>query len=426
MSPDDIFAAQMWPWPDPMIKRDVMGRVLFINAAFLQLYGGRVEDWRGNVVSGWPAPLPNGEANRFETTIEGTDGPITFDWLEHYLHDGHALALARDVSAFLVPTDPSPGEAQTLPPVENPNEALRADNFIMQAPDQQRPDNIPTQVPHEPAVAQQRVQSEPVVDSFMPEMPIAPEMPIEAEVSEELTDNTQVPGTLTDLDSTLSKDDNDYITPEITAPPSTQTPSHDMVKTDDDEQKRDFERRALPVDESAVLGNNWRDAVIAKAVGAENLAASEDDAPVDTSEISDQPGDNKTESLRILLAEDNAINALLTRTLLEADGCIVDVVEDGALAVEAVKNSHYDMIFMDMRMPNMDGLESTRKIRALDHRSKGLPIVALTANAFDDDRNACFDSGMNDFMTKPVSAEELTEMVRTWTKNKEKRDTAAA
>jgi CheY-like chemotaxis protein len=55
-----------------------------------------------------------------------------------------------------------------------------------------------------------------------------------------------------------------------------------------------------------------------------------------------------------------------------------------------------------------------------------LPIIALTANAFDDDRNACFDSGMNDFMTKPVSAEELSEMVRTWTKNKAERDAAAA
>ena len=69
---------------------------------------------------------------------------------------------------------------------------------------------------------------------------------------------------------------------------------------------------------------------------------------------------------------------------------------------------------MDMRMPNMDGLESTRKIRDLPNVPSDLPIVALTANAFDDDRNACFDSGMNDFMTKPVSAEELSEMVTRW------------
>ena len=86
-----------------------------------------------------------------------------------------------------------------------------------------------------------------------------------------------------------------------------------------------------------------------------------------------------------------------------------------------MRKTAYDMIFMDMRMPNMDGLEATRKIRAMDHLSKGLPIVALTANAFDDDRNACFDSGMNDFMTKPVSAEELSEMVRVHTGKKEEK-----
>ena len=128
------------------------------------------------------------------------------------------------------------------------------------------------------------------------------------------------------------------------------------------------------------------------------------------------------EGLQILLAEDNAINALLTRTLLEAEGAVVDTVEDGALALDAVSKKKYDLIFMDMRMPNMDGLESTRKIRAFGYDR---PIIALTANAFDDDRNACFDSGMNDFMTKPVSAEELTEMVANWTKPEEQQKLAS-
>ena len=120
------------------------------------------------------------------------------------------------------------------------------------------------------------------------------------------------------------------------------------------------------------------------------------------------------------MAEDNAINALLTRTLLEAEGHTVDTVEDGLLAVEAMKTATYDLIFMDMRMPNMDGLEATRKIRTLSNVSRALPIIALTANAFDDDRNACFDSGMNDFMTKPVSAEELSEKVKNWTSEETK------
>ena len=186
---------------------------------------------------------------------------------------------------------------------------------------------------------------------------------------------------------------------------------------------RDFERRALPIEnQDSVLGTNWRDAVIAKAVGN---ALPKSDVTEEEPVAEPVPTIVKSEGpLRILLAEDNAINALLTRTLLEADGCHVDVVEDGALAVEAMKNQSYDMIFMDMRMPNMDGLESTRKIRALPNVSKSLPIVALTANAFDDDRNACFDSGMNDFMTKPVSAEELQDMVNQWAR-KDQEEAAA-
>ena len=189
------------------------------------------------------------------------------------------------------------------------------------------------------------------------------------------------------------------------------------------QDRREFERRALPIeDESAVLGNNWRDAVIAKAVGAEAVAP---DGTTDMgAEIAeDEPApalETGGGAIRILLAEDNAINALLTRTLLEADGHTVDTVEDGALAVEAMKTASYDLIFMDMRMPNMDGLEATRKIRTLPNVSRALPIIALTANAFDDDRNACFDSGMNDFMTKPVSAEELSEKVRDWTSEEAK------
>ena len=210
------------------------------------------------------------------------------------------------------------------------------------------------------------------------------------------------------------------------APAAPQVVASTIPQETDNKSEREFERRALPIEnDSAVLGNNWRDAVIAKAVGAGAVtaaagtaAAATTEAPAPTAaEVSADEGGSK----RILLAEDNAINALLTRTLLEADGHTVETVEDGLLAVEAMKTSTYDLIFMDMRMPNMDGLEATRKIRTLSNVPKDLPIIALTANAFDDDRNACFDSGMNDFMTKPVSAEELSEMVTQWTKPKEDR-----
>ncbi|MCF6275136.1 MAG: response regulator [Robiginitomaculum sp.] len=187
------------------------------------------------------------------------------------------------------------------------------------------------------------------------------------------------------------------------------------------EETRMMERRALPIkDSTAVLGSNWRDEVIAKAVGGS--APEEESLQGEFDDEAEDAGAKLGDGLQILLAEDNAINALLTRTLLEAEGAIVDTVEDGALALDAVSKKKYDLIFMDMRMPNMDGLEATRKIRAY---GSTMPIIALTANAFDDDRNACFDSGMNDFMTKPVSAEELSEMVITWTKEGEAKKLAS-
>jgi len=161
---------------------------------------------------------------------------------------------------------------------------------------------------------------------------------------------------------------------------------------------------------------------IAKAVGAET---DEVESAATTAQNSHEEAPNGITPMHILLAEDNAINALLTRTLLEAEGHTVETVEDGVLAVEAMKTQKYDLIFMDMRMPNMDGLEATRKIRQLPNVPRELPIIALTANAFDDDRNACFDSGMNDFMTKPVSAEELSQMVINWTEKIESARNAA-
>lgn len=377
MSADEVFAAQMWAWPGPMLKRDAQGRVLIVNASFLQLYGGRVEDWHGNAVTGWPAPQPPGQSTRFESRMPLQDGSeIVYDWIECSMADGTALAIARDVSAFV--NTPQAAPVHTPPPVETaaPPAAETPAETHYAAAEQGAPP--PAEVPAtssliqdaEAAVAQAEAPMEPA------SIPAEPPLATETESS---------------VDDLLD-----------TSPPEPAAAS----------DERAYERRALPIEDGdAVLGNNWRDAVIAKAIGAED--AEEGSAPDSAGEAVQQSAEPKqTDGVRILLAEDNAINALLTRTLLEAEGCVVDVVEDGSLAVEAMKNAPYDMIFMDMRMPNMDGLEATRKIRSMDHLSKGLPIVALTANAFDDDRNACFDSGMNDFMTKPVSAEELSQMVK--------------
>lgn len=117
---------------------------------------------------------------------------------------------------------------------------------------------------------------------------------------------------------------------------------------------------------------------------------------------------------RVLLAEDNRINALLAKALLERNGCDVVCVANGEEAYEAVKATPYDLIFMDFHMPIMDGLEASRKIRALGNQYAQIPIIALTAAAMEEDRRLCITAGMDDFITKPLDANALTNIVNKW------------
>ncbi len=111
--------------------------------------------------------------------------------------------------------------------------------------------------------------------------------------------------------------------------------------------------------------------------------------------------------LRILLAEDNPTNQFVALQMLKAMPVQVDVAGDGVEAVDAAARIAYDMIFMDMRMPEMDGLAAARQIRQRGGTLAHVPIVALTANAFPEDVQACFDAGMNQFITKPVTKDVL-------------------
>jgi CheY-like chemotaxis protein len=116
---------------------------------------------------------------------------------------------------------------------------------------------------------------------------------------------------------------------------------------------------------------------------------------------------------RVLLVEDNPINAMLARTLLGREGCAVDHARGGEEAIAAVKVGRYDLILMDMRMPGLSGVQVTARLRG---QGVATPIVALTANAFEDDRHACLASGMNDFLVKPLSPDALRASLARWAK----------
>ena len=116
---------------------------------------------------------------------------------------------------------------------------------------------------------------------------------------------------------------------------------------------------------------------------------------------------------RILLAEDNPLNCEVALEVLNSVGLVADTAKDGRVAVDKARVGGYDLILMDMQMPEMDGIEATLAIRALPEGSD-LPIVAMTANAFSDDRARCLAAGMNDFVAKPVDPEQLYATLEKW------------
>jgi CheY-like chemotaxis protein len=116
--------------------------------------------------------------------------------------------------------------------------------------------------------------------------------------------------------------------------------------------------------------------------------------------------------VRVLVAEDNPVNAMLVQAILKREGCTVELAGTGEEALQALARSRYDLVLMDMRMPGMDGPAAAKQLRDAGDKT---PIVALTANAFEEDRKTCLDAGMNAFLSKPVDAAALKTVLARWT-----------
>ena len=119
---------------------------------------------------------------------------------------------------------------------------------------------------------------------------------------------------------------------------------------------------------------------------------------------------------KILLVEDNPVNREVAVGMLESLGCVAHAVEHGWLALEAMNNDAYDAVLMDCQMPVMDGLTATAELRRREQNAGGarLPIIALTANAMEEDREACLAAGMDDFLSKPFSQQQLAALLKRW------------
>lgn len=145
------------------------------------------------------------------------------------------------------------------------------------------------------------------------------------------------------------------------------------------------------------------------------LGRSEENVPASEAVAAD-PGEGLRRAhagARILIVEDEPVNREITRVLLEDVGLVADLASDGQIAVDKARDQDYDLILMDMQMPNLDGLEAARQIRRLQ-RHAVTPILATTANAFVDDKARCLAAGMNDFLPKPIEPDALYSRLLCW------------
>ena len=162
-------------------------------------------------------------------------------------------------------------------------------------------------------------------------------------------------------------------------------------------------------------GNYWTlfTPGIWKVLHAVLHASALDDFEANAAPSAPAPVDQLAQSgLKILIAEDTATNLEVLTALLHRLGHKVEIAENGLQAVQKIENEDFDLVFMDVRMPEMDVLEATRRIRALPPNKASIRIVAMTASVLATDQQACRDAGMDDYLAKPVDRKKLAATLR--------------
>ncbi len=135
---------------------------------------------------------------------------------------------------------------------------------------------------------------------------------------------------------------------------------------------------------------------------------------VNTDEASnDISGEKFLQGKKVLLVEDDKLNQIVAQHILEEElGATIDIANNGRIALEMVQTNQYDMVIMDIQMPEMDGYTATGEIRKLPAGAGKVPIIALTAHAFKEEEKKCKDAGMNGFISKPIKVEELKKQLK--------------
>ncbi|MDJ0766759.1 MAG: response regulator, partial [Myxococcota bacterium] len=171
---------------------------------------------------------------------------------------------------------------------------------------------------------------------------------------------------------------------------------------------------ARPDDLRDVLATVWSEQQSGKAIGHIVTRHSVAEARAAEKPEKRKKRKSRARGWRVLVAEDNIVNQKVAQRMLEKLDCVVDVAANGEEAVDMWSKLPYDVVFMDCQMPEMDGYEATRQIRSLEGADRHTPVVAMTANAMDGDREVCLDAGMDDYLPKPVRMDECREILEKW------------